>query len=273
MSESSGRTLVLGGFGTGKTTLLVQLFGRMQSADNRLRVVSAPASLTPVRDGLASLAQGRPVSHTPSGVEVTQELIAETSDGARIEISIPDYAGETLDAVVEDRRVPEWWRARCAESSRWLLLVRVERMEEIPDFVSDDSQLPGPSEDSTTQLPLDMRLVELLQILSHERQRLAAVRVRPSLTVVLSCWDEITAGSPDRVPAQVLAERMPLLSAFLETNWVSAASAVFGLSAQGRALDDRAPDTEFVDRGPERMGYLIRPDGSQTDDLTELLLP
>ena len=273
MSESTGLTLVLGGFGTGKTTLLVQLFGRMQSADNRLRVVSAPASLTPVRDGLASLAQGRPVSHTPSGVEVTQELIAETSDGDRIEISIPDYAGETLDAVVEDRRVPEWWRAHCAESSRWLLLVRVERMEEIPDFVSDDSQLPGPSEDSTTQLPLDMRLVELLQILSHDHQRLAAVRVRPSLTVVLSCWDEITTGSPGRVPAQVLAERMPLLSAFLETNWVSAGSAVFGLSAQGRALDESAPDAEFVDRGPERMGYLIRPDGSQTDDLTELLLP
>ena len=30
---------------------------------------------------------------------------------------------------------------------------------------------------------------------------------------------------------------------------------------------------EFVDRGPERMGFLIRPDGSQTDDLTELLMP
>ena len=273
MSESSGLTLVLGGFGTGKTTLLVQLFGRMQSAGGRLRVVSAPASLAPVRDGLASLAQGRPVSHTPSGVEVIQELVAETSDGDRIEILIPDYAGETLDAIVENRRVPEWCRAHCAGSSRWLLLVRVERMEEIPDFVSAGSQLAGSLEDSTTQLPLDMRLVELLQILSHERQRFAADRVRPSLAVVLSCWDEITAGSPGRVPAQVLAERMPLLSAFLETNWVSAGSAVFGLSAQGRALVESAPDEDFVDRGPERMGYLIRPDGSQTDDLTELFLP
>ncbi len=273
MSEPSARMLVLGGFGTGKTTLLVQLFGRMQFADSRLRVVSAPASLAPVRDGLASLAQGRPVSHTPSGVEVIQELSAETADGDRIDISIPDYAGETLDAVVENRRVPEWWSAHCVESSRWLLLIRVERMEEIPDFASADSQLVASSENSTAPLPLDMRLVELLQILSHERQRRAADTVRPSLTVVLSCWDEITAGSPGRVPAQVLAERMPLLSTFVETNWVSVGSAVFGLSAQGRALDKGAPDEEFVDRGPERMGYLIRPDGSQTDDLAELLLP
>ena len=223
--------------------------------------------------GLASLAQGRPVSHTPSGVEVIQELSAETSNGDRIEISIPDYAGETLDAVVENRRVPEWWRVRCVESSRWLLLVRVEHMEEIPDYASADSQPAASPENSTAQLPLDMRLVELLQILSHERQRHAADTVRPWLTIVLSCWDEITARLPGRVPAQLLAERMPLLSAFLETNWVSAGSAVFGLSAQERALAESEPDEEFVDRGPERMGYLIRPDGSQTDDLTELLLP
>ncbi len=273
MNRSNGLTLVLGGYGTGKTTLLVQLFGRIQAGHNRLQVVSAPASLAPVREGLASLAQGRPVSHTPSGVEVTQELSAKTSDGDRIEISIPEYGGETLDAVVEDRKVPEWWRAHCAESSRWLLLVRVERMEEIPDFASEASQLEGASEDSTTQLPLDMRLVELLQILSHDRQRFSGVRVRPSLTVVLSCWDEMTTASPGTVPAQVLAERMPLLSTFLETNWVSAGSAVFGLSAQGRALDKSAPDEEFIDQGPERMGYVILPDGSPTDDLTELLLP
>ena len=159
------------------------------------------------------------------------------------------------------------------ESSRWLLLIRVERMEYIPDFASADSQLTASSENSTATLPLDMRLVELLQILSHERQRLAANTGRPSLAVALSCWDEITPDSSDRVPARVLAERMPLLSAFLETNWDGAGSAVFGLSAQGRKLVDDEPDGEFVDRGPEQMGYLIRPDGSQTEDLTELLLP
>ena len=273
MSEHSGLVLVLGGSGTGKTTLLVQLFGRMQSADSRLRVASAPASLAPIRDGLASLAQGCPVSHTSSRVEVIQDLIAETSDGDRVEISIPDYAGETLDAVVESRRVPEWWRGHCAESNRWLLLVRVERMEEIPDFASDDSQLTSSSEDSTTQLPLDMRLVELLQILSHGHQRFAADKKRPSLTVVLSCWDEITNGSPSGVPAQVLKERMPLLSAFIEANWVNAGSAIFGLSAQGRSLASNEPNEDFVNLGPERMGYLIRPDGLQTEDLTELLLP
>lgn len=272
MSEPSNLTLVLGGFGTGKTTLLAQLFGRMRSADSQLRVVGAPASLTPVREGLERLAQGRPVSHTPSGVEVIQELSAETSEGSRIDIAIPDYAGETLDAVVDNRRVPEWWRAHCAESSRWLLLIRVERMEDIPDFASADSQLTALSEESTATLPLDMRLVELLQILSHERQRLAADTGRPSLAVALSCWDEITPDASDRIPAEVLAERMPLLSAFFQTNWDDAASAVFGLSAQGRELVDDKPDEEFVDQGPEQMGYLIRPDGSQTADLTELLM-
>ena len=273
MSKPSGLTLVLGGFGVGKTTLLVQLFGRIRSANGRLRVASTPANLTPVNKGLERLAQGRPVSHTPSGTEVIQELSAKTSEGSRIDIAIPDYAGEKLDAVVDNRRVPEWWRDRCIESSRWLLLIRVERMEDIPDFASADSQLTASSEDSTATLPLDMRLVELLQILLHERRRIAADTVRPSLAVALSCWDEIKPDASGRIPAEVLAERMPLLSAFLETNWDDAASAVFGLSAQGRELDDGEPNEEFVDRGPEQMGYLIRPDGSQTKDLTELLMP
>ena len=272
MIEPSNLTLILGGHGTGKTTLLVQLFGRMLSADSQLRVVSAPESLTPVKEGLASLAQGRPVSHTPSGEEVIQELSAETRDSNRINIAIPDYAGEALDAVVDGRRIPEWWRSHCTESSRWLLLTRVQRMEDIPDFASADSQLTASSENTNTTLPLDMRLVELLQILSHERQRLAAHTERPSLAIALSCWDEITPDPSGRFPAEVLAERMPLLSAFLETNWDDAASAVFGLSAQGRKLVADKPDEEFVDQGPEQMGYLIRPDGTGTDDLTELLL-
>lgn len=273
MSDSTGLTLVLGGFDTGKTTLLVQLFGRMQSADSRLRVVGAPESLAPMRDGLARLAQGRPVSHTPSGADAIQKLNAETSSGDRLEVSIPDYAGETLDAIVENRMVPESWLSRCVESSRWLLMVRLDRMEEIPDFASADSQLAKRPKDPDARLPLDMRLVELLQILLHERQRLAASHPSASLGVVLSCWDEIKPDPSNRIPTEVLAERMPLLSAFVESNWPSVGSAVFGLSSQGRSLDENEPDEEFVDRGPEHMGYLICPDGSQTSDLTELLLP
>ena len=279
MSDPRHTTLVLGGHGTGKTTLLAQLYGRMQSNDSQLRIVEAPDSLTPVLKGLTRLTQGRPVSHTESTVKVVQELTAETSDGDRFEVAIPDYAGETLDAVVNNRRIPEWWLSHCVESTRWLLLIRVERMEEIPDFASEDSQSAAtsedaaPPEDSGISLPLDMRLVELLQILSLERMRLADA-VRPFLAVVLSCWDEIQLDTDSQkiVPAKILAKRMPLFSAFCETNWPGDGYAVFGLSAQGRPLDAANPDEEFVDKGPERMGYLIRPDGSQTGDLTELLL-
>jgi len=38
-------------------------------------------------------------------------------------------------------------------------------------------------------------------------------------------------------------------------------------------LADDKPDTDFIDLGPESMGYLVRPDGSETEDLSELLAP
>ena len=269
MTPQTALSLVLGGYGTGKTTALVQLFGRMQSGTGTMCVVSAPGSLGAVRDGLASLAQGVPVNHTPAGVEVVQELSLERADGQRLELSIPDYAGESLDAIVETRHIPDGWRPRCRESSKWILFVRVERMEEISDFATADA-LPSRQTTGDAALPLDMRLVELLQMLAYERHRQGVVE-RPALVVVMSCWDEITNLSSGQTPTEVLAERIPLLSSYVSSNWGDSSLTVVGLSAQGRRLVEDEPDQEFVDLGPERMGYLIRPDGSTTDDLTELL--
>lgn len=272
MSPSPGMSLLLGGFGVGKTTFLVQVFGRMQLSGSDLRSTGAPASLVPIRDGLASLAKGVPVSHTPSGVEVVQELNVQTRDGLQLDISVPDYAGESLDAIVENRQVPEHWRERCLQSNRWILFVRLERMGEVPDFIAADAQSRGLADQTDVPLPLDMRLVELLQMLWLERKRQEALADRPSLVVVLSCWDEITSLVPAIEPGRLLQDRMPLLSSFAETNWNRDKMTVVGLSAQGRFLAEAEPDGDFVDLGPEEMGYLVRADGTSTTDLTELLL-
>ena len=69
------------------------------------------------------------------------------------------------------------------------------------------------------ELPLDMRLVELLQMLLHERGARPRGGVsKPFLSVVLSCWDEL--GLTDQSsPASAAEERIPLLYSYVRSAW------------------------------------------------------
>ena len=192
---TSKMSLVIGGAATGKSTFLVQLYGRMQNPESSLRVIEAPVSLEPIRDGLARLSRGLSVRHTPSASETIQLLHVEDSTGNVTRLAIPDYSGESLDSIVDDRRLPERWRRLIADAVDWKLFVRIEVMEDLPRFAEIGAAaviLAG----EPAQLPLDMRLVELLQIVRHERQRHTGDPSPPYLTVVLSCWDEITDCEP-----------------------------------------------------------------------------
>lgn len=261
--------LVIGGPATGKSTFLVQMYGRLQQTGGGLSLAEAPTNLETIRDGLARLSQGIPVRHTPAGVEAVQELLTEMPNGAVVRLAIPDYSGEAIDELVDDRRVSAHWRQLVTGSSRWFLFVRVEQMPDLPSLPARDA-VPQTS-DQARELPLDLRLVELLQLLRHERQRYAASSSPPCLTIVMSCWDEISEIPKDATPSRILRERIPLLASYATSVWPPSQLSILGLSAQGRALDDSEPDAEYVDKGPASMGYLIRRDGSTTTDLAELL--
>jgi hypothetical protein len=69
-------------------------------------------------------------------------------------------------------------------------------------------------------------------------------------------------------PAEILEERLPLLSQFIEATWHPGRAEILGLSALGKALEDDVSDDEFMDNGPERQGWCISHDGRQREDLT-----
>ena len=108
--DSASRVLVLGGHDSGKTTLLVQLHGRIKAGAGSLSSHGAPASLTPIEDGLHRLEQGLKVKHTGLRTKVELTVPAVTDDGTTVDITVPDYAGEDLRARIADRRVDERWR-------------------------------------------------------------------------------------------------------------------------------------------------------------------
>lgn len=273
--NTSDQILVLGGPDSGKSTYLLQLYGRAFDGDGQVRLRGAVDSMVAIRDGLARLATGRPAGHTANGTETSLTLpLVDNDTGREWDITVPDYAGEDLRRVGDALRLPDRWRDLAGTSDHWVVMVRLSLYPDMPDLVSrpvgelasaSPERLGGPD---VQKLPIDMFLVDLLQLLQHGRaQREVTNDLR--VTVVLSCWDELDYAD-DTLPSQVVRDQLALLDSYCTTTF-GPRYRVLGLSAQGRALTDADPAVEFIDEGPGAMGWLVCEDGARDPDLTKLI--
>lgn len=273
--KTSDQVLVLGGPDSGKSTYLLQLYGRVFDGDGQVQLRGAVDSMVAIKDGLARLATGRPAGHTANGTDTSLTLpLVDDDTGREWDITVPDYAGEDLRRVGDALRLPDRWRDLAATSDLWVVMVRLSLYPDMPDLVSRpvgelaSSSPERPAGADVQRLPIDMFLVELLQLLQHGRAQLE-VSNDLHVTVVLSCWDEL--GHPeDTMPSQVARNQLALLDSYC-TMTFGPRYRVLGLSAQGRALTDADPAVEFIDEGPSAMGWLVCEDGARDPDLTKLI--
>ncbi|GCD20168.1 hypothetical protein CTKZ_17300 [Cellulomonas algicola] len=273
--KTSGQVLVLGGPDAGKSTYLLQLYGRVFDGDGQVQLRGAVDSMVAIKDGLTRLASGRPAGHTANGTETSLTLpLVDNETGREWDITVPDYAGEDLRRVGDALRLPDRWRDLAATSDHWVVMVRLSLYPDMPDLVSRPvgllaSASPEPPTGADAQrMPIDMFLVDLLQLLKHGRAQLGVVSDL-RVTVVLSCWDEL--GHADgTMPSQIVHNQLALLDSYCTTTFGSGYR-VLGLSAQGRALTDADPAVEFIDQGPGAMGWLVLEDGTHDPDLTKLI--
>ena len=94
----------------------------------------------------------------------------------------------------------------------------------------------------------------------------------PQLTIMLSCWDEYKAAHLEiSEPDNALKGKMPLFHAFLRANWLKTKLNIIGLSSTGRKLDEKKPDEDYLDNGPENFGYWIHENGLEDIDLTGII--
>ena len=188
-----------------------------------------------------------------------------------MELIWPDYAGEQIRDVIRTRHVRDEWRSRIVHSDGWILILRIAHINASEDIFSRPLAAIHSSASPKTDFRLSdqARMIELLQILLYTRRVGTLKRIAaPSLGILLSCWDEIGGLQSNARPADLLKERAPLLYEFVTANWPDEKRAVFGLSALEKPLREDSHDSEYVDRGPESFGYVVRNDGTHTSDLT-----
>ena len=273
--------LVLGDKDTGKTHFAIQLFGRiLKSSYPSWKPKSTPENLEIFRAGFQRLTQGLAIEHTPSTFHQDIEFCLENRQGSEVNFTYPDYAGEQLRALVTTRRLNSAWQQRVIASTSWLLFIRLSTIEVIEDIVTRGLPAYGDigktrSEEDQDRFKLGDQAfyVELLQMLVRVKEKsFLAPNQLPQLTIMLSCWDEYkTAHGDVQAPTEALTNELPMLHSFLQANWPPKHLTVIGLSATGRKLDEKIPDEDYLDLGPETFGYWIDEQGEPNADLTEII--
>jgi len=267
--QKTVRLALFGESDVGKSHYGGQLLLRLNTEQCELRMHGAASNITAFNEVTQRLNEGVPAPHTAATVYYESVWPVVDNSGGTMDLSWPDYAGEQVKAMLDERKISSEWHDRIRTADSWLLMVRPSLIKKDDDILSRPlTDVAGPT---TAREPgrrsSQTRLVELLQMLLFAQRTTAGGARPPVLAVLLSCWDELE-NTDNRTPWQVLLEHLPLLAAFVENNWESSRAVAYGISALGVELRAEQPNKAFVNQGPEHFGFVVMPDGQRNTDLT-----
>jgi len=273
---------LIGSSSTGKTHYAGQLYGRLRHGTSRLRLRCPPKSLVALDNILQMLADGKSADHTQADVYEELDFPLVTDTGSEFDLLFPDYGGEQVKSMIQTRTIPDPWVKRLRDADGWILFVRPSLVPKMEDFINrpPGGSIPRPLKKTQEPrehgfVPTDSSFIELLQAaLAVNKMSLLTRRRDPLLTVFLSCWDELFPEfqTSHVRPFDVLYEHLPMFAEFLRSNWSEGRLLVYGLSSLGKELHKNKADNDYIERGPENFGWIVKPDGEADFDLTVPLL-
>ena len=163
--------LLIGESDVGKSHYGGQLLKRLMQEDGEIRMDGAATNLEPFEDVMARIDAGLSAGHTAATVYHESRWPVLDGQGQKADLIWPDYAGEQIKNIINDRRLPHAWLSRITQSSAWLLLIRLQKIQVDDDIFSR----PISSFEKTgaqvwdEDLSDQARLVELLQMLTYIR--------------------------------------------------------------------------------------------------------
>jgi len=266
--------LLIGKPHSSKTVFLSQFYSKLQKNKSKLKLYKSVDDLSPISGAREALASGEEPQTTPSEKSVKFYLPIQVAE-KQVDLKCPEYGGEQVLSIVENRELNKEWTASIQESNSWILFIRLNNVNkplDISDVTYSEQHHKNPKEpvsDAEYKISDQSFFIELLQILLHAKGTdYHKVNDKPKLTIVLTCWDEMNT---EEKPYNVLQSKLPLLLNFLESNWDKNYLNIVGLSAQGFSLTTPENKEKYQIEGPEEFGYLVLPDGAQTNDITELI--
>lgn len=266
--------LLIGKPHSSKTVFLSQFYSKLRKNKSRLKLYKPVDDLSPISGAREALALGEEPQTTPSEQSVKfflPILVAKKE----VDLKCPEYGGEQVLNIVANRELNKEWTTSIQDSNNWILFIRLNNINKSLD-ISDVTYSEQHKKNSEKPVPeIENKIsdqsffIELLQILLHAKGTdYHRLNDKPKLTVALTCWDEMNT---QKNPYDELISKLPLFLNFLESNWDKSCLNIVGLSAQGFSLTEPENIEKYQIEGPEEFGYLVLPDGTQTNDITELI--
>ena len=268
MTRSAGSFMLIGESDVGKTHYGAQLLRRLNSSNGSMTLENSD-NLEPFIETMDHISRGLSGKHTPqSESTMSRWVVSRKCDDAIFELHWPDYGGEQVSSIINDRRMPAIWHEKIIKASAWAFMIRPSRVRLPEDILTRGSCLPKTQDTNDTTLSAQSRLIEILQMLRFKNSAYSeSWRCPPPMAVLLSCYDELNT---DLSPDEYCSKHLPLLDSYLSTNWEQNKLKFFGVSQLGQPLSDSKPDEQYMEDGAEEMGYVVNDENIKTNDL---LLP
>jgi energy-coupling factor transporter ATP-binding protein EcfA2 len=267
---TNNEILIIGPPGSGKTTFLAQLYGRLMNKKGKLQLASAPENIDGIKSAYNRLADGEETEATfaNDNLEVKIPVIYE---GQEFVLHCKDYGGEQVRDLVALMEYDNTWIDRAKRNDRWILFVRPSEIEHRFDLSKkgyaekDQKETKALSSGTSDQ----SKFIELLQVLLHARGiGMKSPVDTPRLLIALTCWDELSTNSR---PQELLQHKMPLFAQFVAANWLPGAYKIVGISAQEFPLKTEEARDKYLDEMPQNFGFLVLDDNPKEKDLTRLI--
>lgn len=267
---TNNEILIIGPPGSGKTTFIIQLYGRLIDKIGKLKLASAPENIDGIKNAYKRLADGKETESTPAtdNLEVKIPVIYE---GQEFVLHCKDYGGEQVRDLVALMEYDKTWVARAKNNDRWILFIRPSGIEHHFDLSKKGYAAKDSKEKNSTIFGTSdqSQFIELVQVLLHARGTGMKEPIdTPRLLIALTCWDELNT---DSTPEEILKRKMPLFVQFIVANWLPGAFKIVGVSAQEFPLKTDEARDKYRDEMPQSFGYLVLDDSPKEKDLTRLI--
>jgi len=222
-----------------KTTFIGQLCARVDANRSALKLYKAIENRTPIIEATRALAKGEEVKTTPTHKSTVINLPLQNGE-VKIDLDCPDYGGEQVNDIIENREVDSKWADSINQSENWILFIKPSDLTTSYDLsnktINPEVLENGNGKSEEYSVSDQSSFIELLQILLHTKGQDSHFKNSTTkLTVVLTCWDELANA---KTPKEELKKSLPLLLNFIETNWIESKVSILGLSPQGGSLKD-----------------------------------
>lgn len=209
-----------------------------------------------------------------SSEEMVEMRVRDTRTKDVSVLRLPDFSGETFQALFTDRECDEDFVTMLQESSGILFFINADRTNDMMlvtdhNFPDDDQvgEDDGHNAEAETlegfdprKTPEQTRIVEVLQLLQVPPLR----GPRRRLVIAISAWDVVAVDEIS--PQDWIAREMPMLAQYIDNNANSYDVRYCGISAQGGPFEGETRAQLLQVDPAERV--VCKWDGKTSSDIT-----